>query len=172
MQPTRLLLAAAALLGLAAFTDSGNHFTIDFPEGWSAPAADADGNVQSDAPAAAGKAWCRANSNAMPDLTATQDQINTVYSSPWDLATWASVLSVDPSKMQIAEGEARIVDGHVVQVVTMTLAPDLMGAEAKARFVSHVMTGRMVNAGCFSPSEAYDGMKTLFETVVSSLKPI
>jgi hypothetical protein len=52
------------------------------------------------------------------------------------------------------------------------LDASLTGRPTKARFASHILTGRMVNAGCFAPVETYDGMKATFEKVVTSLKPL
>jgi hypothetical protein len=171
MQSLRLLIAAAAL-GLAGFADPGKHFTIDFPQGWSTPATDAGGNAQSDAPSPS-SVFCRANSVTLASLKdSTQPALNAEYSKPLDKPTWAGVFSVDAAKVEISEGEARLVDGHIVQVVTMTLAADILGVPMKARFVSHILPGHMVNAGCFAPSESFDAMRPTFEKVIMSLKPL
>jgi hypothetical protein len=171
MQSLRFLVAAATL-GLAGFADPGKHFTIDFPKGWSAPTSDADGNAQSDAPSPA-SVFCRANSVNLASLKgATQPALNSEYSKPLDKPTWAGVFSVDAAKIEISEGQARLVEGRIVQFVTMTLAADVFGAPMKARFVSHILPGHMVNAGCFAPTEAFDAMKPTFEKVVTSLKPL
>lgn len=172
MQTLRFLVAATAL-GLAAFTDPAKHFAIDFPQGWSAPVVGEDGNVQSEAPGTPVPAYCRANSTPLASLKgATQASLNTQYRQPLDKATWAGVLSVDAAKVQISEGQARLVDGRIVQIVTMTLPADVMGVPMKARFLSYILPGRMVNAACFAGAESYEGMKTTLETVVTSLKPL
>jgi hypothetical protein len=172
MQSLRLLVVAAAL-GLAGFTDAGKHFTIDFPNGWSAPTIDDDdGSAHADAPSPV-NVFCRANSVNLASLKgATQTGLNSEYSKPLDKPTWAGVLSVDAAKVEISEGQARLVDGRIVQFVTMTLAADILGAPMKARFVSHILPGHMVNAACFAPPGSFDAMRPTFEAVVSSLKPL
>lgn len=173
MQRARLLLAAAAFLALTAFTDPGKHFTIDFPSGWSAPVTDAQGNVQSDAPGADGKIFCRANSVALAALkNATQASLNAEYGAPLDRDTWAAVISIDAVKVTTSDGAARLVQGRIVQVATITLANDVMGAPTKVRFLSHILPGRMVNVGCFASTEDFDGAKAAFEKIVTSLKPL
>jgi hypothetical protein len=171
MQPLRLLVAVAAI-GLAAFTDEGKHFTIDFPPGWNAPVTEADGNVQSNTADTTSGAFCRANSTPLATLNVTQAVINATYGKPLDKATWAGVFSIDAAETEISEGQAQLVDGHVVQIVTMTLTAKVLGEPMKARFASHILPGRMVNVGCFARAQSYDGMKATFESAVRSLKPL
>jgi hypothetical protein len=165
------LIAAVAALALAGFTDKGKNFSIDFPQGWSAPVEDAQGNAQSNAPD--GSFYCRANSVTLASLKdATQSSLNAQYKAPLDLETWAGVLSVDATKVQIAEGDARLVNGRIVQSVTMTLGAEVLGSPKKARFVSYILPGRMVNAGCFAGIESFDGTRAVFEATLKSLKPL
>lgn len=171
MLSLRFLVAAAAF-GLAGFTDAGKHFTIDFPQGWSAPTIDDDGSAHSDAPSPL-NVFCRANSVDLESLKgAKQAALNSEYSKPLDKPTWAGVFSVDAAKIEISEGQARLVEGHIVQFVTMTMAADVIGAPMKGRFVSHILPGHMINAGCFAPPESFDAMGPTFEKVVTSLKPL
>lgn len=173
MQPIRITLAAIALVGGAAFTDPAQHFDIAFPDGWSTPVIDPDGNAESRGPEGGPTAWCRANSNPLATLVGvSQESLNTQYASPLSVETWGEVLSVDATKLQMSESVAAVVDGHVVHMATLTFTPDVFGAEVKGRFASHILTGRMVNAACFTVSPAYDTLKPAFEASVSSLKPI
>lgn len=173
MQPIRLTLAAIALIGGTAFTDPAQHFTIAFPEGWTAPVIDPDGNAEARGPESGPTSWCRANSNPLATLVGfSQESLNTQYASPLSAETWGEVLSVDAAKMQMSESVAGIVDGHVVHMTTLTFTPDVFGVEVKGRFASHILSGRMVNAACFTVSPAYETQKPAFEASVSSLKPI
>ena len=164
-------LVAAAALGLAGFTDEAKRFTIDFPQDWSAPARDANGNVQSNAPD--GGIYCRANSVTLASLKdATQAGLNAQYREPFDKGTWAGVLTVDAAKMEISDARAGLVDDHVVQFVTIVFAADVMGAPMTARVASHILPGHMVNAGCFAPTQSFAGAKAIFDRVTTSLKPL
>ena len=166
----RFLICAAALCGLPAHAQAAK-YTIDFPLGWSAP-VESDGAAVSRAPANIGDTWCRANSNPMPSLAqSTQEELNKEFADPWDAATWADVLTVAADKIQPSAGTSALVDGHLVQKVTLVFADDVFGGKVTGRFVSHVLVGRMVNAACFTRSEAYDSLKDMFEKTLLSLKP-
>ena len=169
----RALLVLVAAVSLAAFTHKTKLYSIEFPQGWSAPVTDERGNAQSNAPGSDDLVWCRANSNVMPSLKdSTQAQLNKEYAAPLDQATWADVLSVDRAKITLIDGQARVVNGVIVQFATISFAHDVLGLEAKGRFASHIMPGRMVNAGCFAGTAAYAGVKDVLEKVVTSLKPL
>src|SRR5262249_40915016 len=156
----------------AAFTSAGKTFSIAFPSGWGTPVVDDAGNVQSNAAGNPNQAWCRANSNRMPSLDGvTQQKLNSDYVAPLDAATWASVLSIDATKMTLLERSSLLVDGHVVQYATLALDPAVLGQKATGRFVSHILVGRMVNAACFAAGDSYDAMKATFEAAINSLKP-
>lgn len=169
----KIRVAIAAWLFAASFpayAQTGK-YTIDFPKGWSAPTT-ADGAEESRAPSSLGDVWCRANSNNMPSLaTVTQTDINTMHGAAWDTKTWSDVITVPADKMQISAGVSTQVDGHLVQKVTVAFSEDVFGAKVTGRFVSHVLVGRMVNAACFSRSDAFDSLLDLFEKTVSSLRP-
>src|SRR5678809_132107 len=95
----RFLIAAAAFVALGGFADPAHNFEVAFPNGWSEPRTDTDGNVQSDAPGAPSTGWCRANSHRMTSLDGgSQETLNAAYPAPLDAATWASVLNLDPAK--------------------------------------------------------------------------
>jgi hypothetical protein len=172
-----LLLCAAVLAGLPAHAQNGARaktapkFAIDFPAGW---AQTRDGeNIEARAPESAGEAWCRANSHDLPSLAnKTQDGLNAEFATPWDVATWADVLTVEKDKILAFEATSKITDGHVVQEVTLVMLESIFGKKITGRFSSQVLVGRMVNAACFTRSESFDGLKPLFQTTISSLKPV
>lgn len=165
------LLFLAASVERAPFIDTARTFSIDFPNGWSAVIVDSTGSFQSTA--RDGKLYCRANSRAVASLDGLeQADLNREFGQPISLQTWADVYQIDASKMQISESRAVLVDNRITQVVTITFAPDLLGAPMKGRFISYIMPGRMINAGCFAPPEAFDRARALFDRVTSSLKPL
>ncbi len=166
-------LCLAALAGLTAYAQAGATYTIGPPEGWTMQ-PQTDNNTEWRAPEAVGDAWCRANSNAMPSLAdSTQAQINSDHGDVWDAEAWADVLSVPKDNFQIIPGTnaSTLVDGHLTQKATLVFADSVFGAKVTARFVSHVLPGRMVNAACFTRTETFDRFMTVFETTISSLEP-
>ncbi len=166
------LISIGASPAFARYVDPGKKYLIEFPAGWSKPVPVAD-SVQSDAPGGSKVAFCRANSVRMPTLDAyTQQKINTSFAKPLDDATWAGVMKLEPSKLTILNRDARIVDGHVVQFVTLRLTADVLGQDLTVRYASHILVGRMVNALCFAPPKSFDSLKTTFENVITSLKPL
>ena len=172
MTPIRLIFVAVATCSLMAFTNDAKTFSVDFPSGWPVHPAEKDGTVQADAPVK-GSAFCRANSIALPSLKdVSQATLNAQYGKPLDKATWAGVLSIDPTKVEMSEDSAKVADGHVVQFTTLVIDASIAGVTSKARFSSHILSGRMVNVGCFAPVGGYDGVKAVFEKTVVSLKPL
>jgi len=170
-----LLLCAALLAGLPAHAQNGSRaktaprFAIDFPAGW---AQTPDGeNIEARAPESVGEVWCRANSHDMPTLANnTQDELNIKFGAPWDAATWADVLSIEKDKLLAFEAVSKIKDGHVDQEVTLVLMEGVFGKMVTGRFSAQVLVGRMVNAACFTRSEAFDAQKPLFQTTIDTLK--
>lgn len=174
MTPNRLLFAALALFVLSGFTDVNKKFSINFPDGWNARVASKDGTVQAEGAAGPTGGYCRANSIALASLKdVSQATLNEGYGQkPIDKATWAGVLTVDPAKIELSESSVKMVDGHPVQITTLIIDASVVGVLTKARFASHIMTGRMVNVGCFAPVGTFDGLRATFDKVIASLKPI
>jgi hypothetical protein len=173
MPVTRLLLIAVAASALTAFVDAEKKFSVEFPEGWSTRVVATDGTVQADPPAEQSSVYCRANSIALANLNnISQASLNVEFAKPIGRDTWAGVLSVDAAKIEIVESSVTMVNGHVVQYATFVLDASLLGSLTKLRYASHILSGRMVNAGCFAPVGGYDEMKAAFEKVVTSLKPL
>ena len=166
-----LLLCATLLAALSAHAQTAAKYTIDFPAGWGAPVQDGQ-TIDVRAPESVGDAWCRANSNDMPSLAnSTQASLNAQFATPWDAQTWGDVLTVDAGKILTFEGVSKVVDGHVVQEVTIVFADSVFGKKVTARIAAQVLVGRMVNAACFTRSETFEGLKPLFQTTINSLKP-
>jgi hypothetical protein len=168
----RVFLAVLFVLALAGFTDPGGKYTVEFPAGWSEPVqSHENGTVQSFAPEGQ-KAWCRTNSVELESLVGqTQEQMNSDYATPYDHDTWAGFLIVDPGSFSEADGEVRMSKGRVVQWATLTFKPAVMGEEVKARIAATVMPGHVVNAACFARSADYDRFATVYEAVLTSMKP-
>lgn len=158
-----------AVASTAYAQQAGPGFTISIPNGWTSVASD-DRTTEWRAPD--GGSFCRANSIDMPSLAKdTQGQLNEDYADVWDAATWGDVLTVPAEKIQVSAGVSAQVDGHLQQIATISFAEDMFGGtRMTGRFASHVLVGRMVNAACFAPSDAFDGVKDLFEKTVSSLR--
>lgn len=170
---SRIALVLLAAASLAAFTDKAKRFSVEFPQGWTDPVADDKGNVQSNGPDQDNPSWCRANSNPLASLNgSSQAELNKTYAEPLDQPTWAGILSVDASKLKLIDHEARVVNGVVVQLATLSFTQDVLGLEAKGRFASYILPGRMVNVGCFSGTSTFPGMKASFDKVAASLKPL
>ena len=170
---SRLLLVSVTALGLTAFQDAAGKFTVDFPEGWTPQTGLAPGLSGVQAPD--GATNCNAQSNEIPALAAlTQDQINAELSKPMDLAGWANIVGIEASKMEVTDAESRDLGGMYMQIATLKLQAGAMGApiEVKARMAVIALTGRLVNAGCYTTPEKYDEMKDLFEKTVSSVRPL
>ena len=165
------LLTTVAMLCVTAFTDVSNSLTIEFPSGWSAPTVDAGGSAESRGPD--GSAWCRANVVQLESLKKlSQADINASFIQPFDKKTWAEFYSIDVANLEVADGSARVVNGRNVQKVTITIAPSVMGQEIKMRGVAHLQPAHIVNAACFARSDSFESYRGLFETVITSLKPL
>ena len=169
----RLLAISTVALGLTAFQDPAGKFTVDFPADWTPQTGLAAGLSGVQSPD--GATNCNAQSNEIPALAAlTQDQINAELSKPMDLAGWANIVGIDASKMEVSDTESRDLGGMYMQIATLTLQPNAMGAPiaVKARMAVIGLTGRLVNAGCYTTPEKYDELKDLFEKTVSSVRPL
>ncbi len=169
-----LLAVSAAALGLMGFQDSKNQFTVDFPEGWTVGAPNADGSVLATAPGNEALK-CTAQSNPIPGLAnVTQDQINTAMIAPFETATWADMLSLDAAKLTAEGTTANIIDGRLFQKGTVTLKADAApsGKDVKILIGVWILTGRLVSASCMTHATDYDAAKDMFEKTVSSIRPL
>ena len=168
------LFALPVLLCLCAFTDPGGRYSIEFPKDWSAPVASGN-SMQSQSPGETNqhRGWCRVNSNSLDSLKdAKQSDLNAEFAQPITLETWAGMLGLDQAKLAIEDGDAKVVEGTIVQGVTLRLAPGLAGeGEVKARIDSWILPGRVLNAACFANSEDFDDFEAQFREITSSVRP-
>lgn len=175
MTSTRLVVAVAAFVAVSGFTDQDKKYTIDFPGGWRTSVVD-QGEHTVEAIGAAGKpnGFCRANSIALASLKdTTPAALNAQFGQkPLDKETWAALMTVDAAKFEVSEGAVKIVNNHPVHSATFIFDASVLGQLTKARWTSHIMTGRVVNGACFAPVGAFDGLRPAFDKVVASLKPL
>jgi len=168
------LFALPVLLCLCAFTDPGGKYSIEFPKDWSEPFASGNA-MQSQSPGESNehRGWCRVNSNSLDSLKdAKQSDLNAEFAQPIALDVWSGMLGLDQAKLAISDGEAKVVEGTIVQGVTMTLAPGLAGeGVVKARINSWILPGRVLNAACFANSGDFDAFEPQFREIVASVRP-
>ncbi|MFO1238031.1 MAG: hypothetical protein U1F24_13670 [Alphaproteobacteria bacterium] len=171
---SRFAAVSVFALGLMAFQDPAGRFTIDFPEGWTEMPPQGEGIHAVQAPAELGKVVCNAQSPDMPGLVGmTQDAINAEMSAPMDTAGWANILGVDAALVEVHKAEALPIDGKYLQFATLTMkAGAFAPVDVKAVMGVFVLPGRLVNAGCYAPMDAFDKVKDVFEKTVSSVRPL
>lgn len=170
---SRLPLAVAILcsLGLAGFQQAPEGYAIDFPAGWS-PAQTPDPNLASSV-AADGRTNCNAQSiriAALDDMS--QAEINAEQERPYDAASWANFIGVDPEFIVVHESETRRRDDHYVQIATLKIEAGAMDNEepVMAQMGAIVLVGRVVTAGCYAQMEAYPQVATQFARTIGSLQ--
>lgn len=173
MSGSRIAFGLLACLGLCAF--SNGKYSIQFPPGFEPVESinEAESGVQSNGPASAGKVWCRANSvslAAIADLT--QEQINEEFRAPLDHETWAGFMGLDGTKFSESQARVHLVKGHLVQEATFDFADDVVGFPARARWVAHILPGRVVNGTCFAATLDYERNRPALEAALASLKPL
>lgn len=175
MRSFRVLLASVAFLGLSGFQDPANQYTIDFPEGWKQmDVADNPGGftfVQ----APDGLTSCSAKSAPLPQIAAlTQEQINTELANPFDAAGWAGVLGTPPTNLTLDKAEVRDIEGKVMQIATVTLAPGFeeIPFETKARLAFIMVPGKVVLGTCLTTPDKYGEYEQTFEATVGSIRPL
>lgn len=175
---TRKRAASAALalaaLALAGFTDNQRQLKIEFPENWTAPVRDQYGNLISHEQPDGGGAFCRAKSTKLANLDDTsQAALNNKYGDkPLDSATWADILQLDPTSIEIQNANVLAVDGRAVQVVTVPLKEDATGRAMTMRVAVQILPGRMISAACFAATANFERMKPLFDQTLASLRPL
>ncbi len=162
--------AAAAALTLAAFTHSETQYTIDFPEGWDVTPADAQNLVTAKPKDAASGSNCNAQFVDRPQLSFTQDQINEQFSQPLTREGWASFIAMNPTEIEVSEAEAIDIGGKYLQIATIHFTAESTPVAARMGFVA--MTGKIINAGCYTKAGNFEAEKALFDATVKSLKPL
>jgi hypothetical protein len=168
-----LLAAPAIALGLMAFQDAANKYTIDFPPDWKDLGIADTGFKGFRAPD--GLTVCTAKAADVPALAnITQDQINAEFSKPMDIGGWVNLLGADASLVELVEGDAREIGGKYLQIATLSLKQgfESLPFETKARYGVVVIPGALIVAGCVTKPESFDQYKDVFEKTISSLRPL
>jgi len=170
----RLSLATVAFLGLAAFQDSSNQYTIEFPEGWATEPPTDQGYTFATSPDDV-ELRCGAKSAAVPALaSATQADLNAQLSAPVDANFWANMLSADPAKLQVSDSEVRDVDGAKMQVATLKIGAGFEGlpVDTISRWGVLIVPGKIVMGMCMATVEKYEPNKDTFEKTATSIRSL
>lgn len=163
---------ALCSLGLTAFQQASQGYVIDFPSGWS-PSESGDPNLTSYA-AADGTTNCNAQSVRIPALDEmTQAQINAEQTTPYDAASWANFIGVDPSFITVHDAEVRNRGDYHFQVATLTILPGAMDntVPVMVRMGAIVLVGRVVTAGCYAQPKTFPQVEAEFDHTIGSLRP-
>lgn len=165
----KLISPALAALALTAGAYRGDRVSINFPDDWSAPEADADGIVTSRQ--GENGANCNVETKELAGLAGmTMAEINAQYAHVFDLAEWADFLGMKPADITLIKSDLRpLGDAHFL-IATMKIKVD-DDTDAITRYGFYVLPGRVVMAGCYVEASLYPIYTTLFETTVSSLRP-
>lgn len=163
------LTASLALVVLTAGVYKSNNATINFPDGWSSPEADADGIIvtrQSE-----NGANCNLEVRKLPALAdQTMAQINADYGHVFDVDDWADFLGTSPDKLTVIASDIRPLEDAIFHIATLKV-PANATVNAVFRYGFYVLPGRVVMAGCYAEESLYPIYTTLFEKTISSLRP-
>jgi hypothetical protein len=167
----RLLAAPLAFLAFAGLTFRGDHFTIDFPEGWTAPEKSADDIYSSYSPDK------KVNCNAHTALVAALDgktyaQLAADFPG-MDRDGWADLLGVEPANIAVTEGEKRQIGEATLHIATFTLAPGgIVKQTTMVRYAAVISPGKVNMSGCYALPADFNAYRSVFEQTVSSLRPL
>lgn len=166
----RLLLAATAFVGLTAYTDAQNRFTIDFPAEWGEPTIE---NGIAIVKGPDGKSNCNAYTPELAALAAmTQEQINAEMAKEIDGPTWAGLIGTTPDNVELIEGDVVEVGGTYMQIATLKFkAGGMAPIDMMSRIAVILKPGYAINAGCYATVEDFEKLKDTFNAAISSLKP-
>jgi len=164
----RLAAAPLALLALTAGVFRGEGFSINFPDGWSAP-TESNGIFTTRETGQAG-ANCNVESRKLATLDGlTQAEINADYDHVFSLAEWADFLGLKASELTIIAGEVRRLGEHRLQIATFRVQqPDV---DVTVRYAFLVTPGRVVMAGCYAGTAVFPAYAVIYESAIGSLLP-
>jgi hypothetical protein len=169
MRFVKLAAAPLALLALTAGVFRGEGFSINFPEGWNAPAQDSDGLFTTKEAGQTG-ANCNVENRKLATLDGyTQADLNEDYDHVFTLAEWSDFLAVETSRITIISGEVRRLGEHRLQIATLRIKLD--DVDATARYAFFVLPGRVVMAGCYAETTVFPAYAVMYESAISSLLP-
>jgi len=163
------LAASVALVVLTAGVYKGDHVTINFPDGWSTPEADADGLIvtrQSE-----NGANCNLEVRKLPAIAGQSlAEINAEYGHVFDLDDWADFFGTPADKLTVIASDIRPLEDAIFHIATLkTPASDTVNAVFRYGF--YVLPGRVIMAGCYAEESLYPIYTTLFEKTISSMRP-
>ena len=170
----RLSLATLTFLGLAAFQDPSNQYTIEFPEGWATEPPTEQGYTFATSPDDAALR-CGAKSAAVPALaSATQADLNIQLSAPVDASFWANMLSADPAKLEVSDSEVRDVNGAKMQVATLKIGAGFEGlpVDTISRWGVLIVPGKIVLGMCMATVEKFEPNKDAFDKAATSVRAL
>jgi hypothetical protein len=172
MSPARFVRLAAAPLALLALTAGvfkGEGFSINFPDGWSAPAQDSDGIFTTNEAGQTG-ANCNVENRKLAALDGlTQAEINADYDHVFSLAEWSDFLALETSQITIISGEVRRLGEHRLQIATLRIKQ--ADVDVTVRYAFFVMPGRVLMAGCYAEATVFPAYAVMYESAISSLLP-
>ena len=166
----KLALAPLAVLALTGAVYHGDRVTIDFPDGWTAPAADKDGIISSRPPGGGGPN-CNIQFNSPPGLaTLTATEINSTYGHAFDLAEWADFIGMKTSDIAVIESSLKTVDGNLFHIATLRVKANA-DVTAMVRYGFFMAPERVTMAGCYVSVDSYDTYSAMFDHTINSLRP-
>jgi hypothetical protein len=170
-QIAQLLAAPLAFVVFAGLTFRGEHFTIDYPEGWSAPVKSADGIYSSYSPDR--RVNCNAHTALIPALDGkTHTQLAEDFPG-MDRDGWADLLGVVPETLTVTEGERRQIGEAWLHVATFTLTPGKSVKQTTmVRYAAVISPGKVNMSGCYALPAEFGAHRAVFEKTVSSLRPL
>lgn len=167
----RLLAAPLAFMAFTGLYHRGTQFTIEFPDGWSAPSSAGNDIIQVKNETAG--VICNAQTNFMATLKDSRlADLNARYSTVFTAADWADFLSVPVDEISVRTGERRPFGDAFFQVATLDVKPGTFVSSATViRFGTYILPGRVTMAACYASAASYADWEAVFEKTVSSLRP-
>lgn len=166
-----LLAPPLAFIMLTGLYHRGTQFTIEFPDGWSAPSA-LDNNIVESKNEAAG-VICNAQTNFMPTLKDTRlEGLNQQYSTAFNAEEWASLLTIPAAEITVRNGERLPFGDAFFQIATLDVkAGSFVPNNTTIRFGFYVLPDRITMAGCYASASSYPAWQETFDKTVRSLRP-
>ncbi len=167
----RLLAAPLAFVMLTGLYHRGVQFTVEFPDGWSAPTS-LDNNIVEIKNEAAG-VICNAQSNFMATLKGSRlEDLNQRYNLVFKAADWANLLSIPENEVSVRKGERRAFGDAFFQIATLDVkAGTFVPSDTVIRFGVYILPDRVTMAGCYASAASYSAWEAIFDKTVSSLRP-
>lgn len=165
------LVAPLAFFALTAMSYRADFFSINFPDGWTAPEKTPDGLYVTKS--LDGAANCNASSVVSPDYAGKSHQELNEALPGMTLEDWADHFAVPASQITVKDDEKRHVGDLWLHVATFTVAPGgSIPQQTMFRYALVLSPGRINMAGCYAAAADFPAYAAIFEAVVSSLRPL